>query len=189
MIFENTIIELNNLKDDQYLSFDKMEYWLLKYNTLYSQTKYNYDCSENNLPCMCRSRKKDCLFIDVFDALEIISKMYYKNLFYTNELIRYDKIKQDHIEVEKWLFENLEENDIDLPYSSTNEIYYDKVISLRNGKNVEKYNTYILKFKGEDFKSSYDFFYLHNELFFKQKILPNEYEIWKKESGYIDFEE
>jgi hypothetical protein len=186
-MFENSIKELTDLKDGEYLSFDKIEYWLLKHGALYSQTKDNYDCSNFKLPCMCWSRKKDCLFIDIFDALEKISKMYHNNLFYANEINKYAKIKEIQIEEKKWLTDNLKENDIDLPYSTTNGIYHDKIISLSDGKNDHGYNTYVLKIKGEDFKSSYDFLNIYNDLFFTQKILPKEYEIWKIDTGYIEF--
>lgn len=187
-MFEDAINELTDIKENNYLTFDRLEYWLLKHTYLYNQTKNNYDCSKFKLPCMCENRKLDCLFIDIFNALEKISSMYRKNLFFNDEINKYNEIKQNQNEKKKWLAESLKENDVDLPYS-TDGIYYDKTISLCNGKNVEGYNAYIIKVKGEDFKSSYDFLTIYNELFFTQKILPDEYKKWKLDTGYIELEE
>ncbi len=138
---------------------------------------------------MCASRKKDCLFIDVFDALEQISKLYYKNTFYTSEINKHNRIKHNTKNVKKWLAENLYKDDIDLPYSSSSGIYYDKIVSLCNGKTIDEYDKYSLKFKGEDFKSSYDFLNIYNELFFTRKILPHEYNSWKIAIGYNEPQE
>lgn len=188
-MFEIAIKELSNLKENKYLKLDKIEFWLLKYGTLYSQTIKNYSCSNFELPCMCSNRKKDCLFIDVFKALEKISEMYFKDKFYTAEISKYNDIKENLDEVRKWLTKNLHEKDIDLPYSPEYEVYYDKEISLCNGKEEGEYNYYILKIKGQDFKNSYDFINIYNHLFFTKRVLLTEYEKWKLETGYIDFDD
>ena len=122
-------------------------------------------------------------------ALEKISLMYRKNLYYTEELGYYQTIKEDSLKSQKWLHKNLTENNIDLPYSSDENLYYDKEISFCNGKINDQYTYYNLKVKGIDFKSSYDFIAIYNKLFFSEKILPEEYENWKKSSGYIESEE
>lgn len=188
---KNAIDDLSKLKEKTYLSFEKIEFWLLKYSTLYTTVEKNYSCShlEFKLPCMCWNRQIDCLFVDIYVELEKISLMYRKNLYYTEEILYYQTIKKDSLKLQKWLQKNLTENNIDLPYSSEENKYYDKEISLCNGKLNQKYIYFSLKVEGFNFKSSYDFEVIYNNLFFNQKILPIEYENWKKESGFVEFEE
>ena len=188
---KNAIDDLSKLKENTYLSFDKFEFWLLKYSPLYTTVEKSYSCShlEFKLPCMCWNRQIDCLFVDIYVTLEKISLMYRKNLYYTEELGYYQTIKDDSLKSQKWLHKNLTENNIDLPYSSDENLYYDKEISFCNGKINDQYTYYNLKVKGIDFKSSYDFIAIYNKLFFSEKILPEEYENWKKSIGYIESEE
>lgn len=189
--YKIAIDELTKLKENTYLSFDKIEFWLLKYSTLFTTVERHYSCShiEFKLPCMCWNRQVDCLFFDLYRALEKISLMYRKNLYYAKEIEFYQTIKDDSLKLQKWLQKNITENNIDLPYSSDGNKYYDKEISLCNGKLNQKYIYFSLKVEGINFKSSYDFVAIYNNLFFSQKILPIEYENWKKESGFVELEE
>ena len=187
-MFKEAVNDLSELKNDGYLSFEKIEFWLLKYSSLFNKSKENYSCSylEFKLPCMCWNRQIDCLFFDIYVALEKISLMCRKNLYYTEELVYYQTIKEDSLELQKWLYKNLNENNISLPYSSEVNKYYDKEVSINNGKLNQKYIYFNLKVEGINFKSSYDFEAIYNNLFFSQKILPLEYEKWKKESGFVE---
>jgi hypothetical protein len=185
-MFEKAIDDLSKLKNDDYLSFDRIEFWLLKYSILFTKSIKQYSCSHFavKLPCMCKNRNADCLFIDIYKVLETFSAMSRKNLYYTEQLIKYSNIKENFPEVQSWLLTNIAESNIDLPYSANNDVYYDKQISLCNGKFDDEYNYFDLKIKGFDFKSSYDFSAVYDELFYRLRILPEEYERWKKDTGY-----
>lgn len=186
--FCDSIDDLIYIQDNSYLTFEKIEFWLLKYSLLFTKSKAHYSCSHLafKLPCMCWNRKADCLFIDIYISMEKLSLMYRKNLYYTDELVYYQTIKGDLLKLQKWLQKNITENDIDFPYSSEENKYYDKEISLCNGKLNQKYVYFSLKVEGVNFKSTYDFFAVYNNLFFSQKILPIEYENWRKENGFVE---
>lgn len=178
--------ELLSFREGEYLALDKIEFWLLKYANFFKRNEYEHSCSNYTLPCFCCRRKQDCFFVELYREMIEVSAMGRNDRYYHNELANYYSLKEDKNKLREWLRRNLDKQSFGLPYCSPGQ-YLDVQISINTGKVDGEYFPLTIKIKGENFKNSYDFDKVYDELFFTKKILPEEYELWAVESGYNEF--
>ncbi|MCW2120604.1 hypothetical protein [Flavobacterium sp. 7A] len=185
-MFKEAINDLSELKNDGYLSFEKIEFWLLKYSSLFNKSKQKLSCShlEFKIPCLCWNRQIDCLFFDIYVELEKLSYLKKCDFYLEKELEYYHNIKQDQIKVQEWIFKH-EKIGIEEFICYDNYMLRDKMeITLNNGKALNKYIPFTIRMKMDNFKNISQFSTIFNRLFFTEKINPDRYKNWVKQSGF-----
>lgn len=168
------------------LSIKQVSEYLLKNEKKYNEIKKPINCLSRTLPCMCFVRDKDCLFIDIFENLNKKHNLFFDEKYLENELLKYEKIKNDTEEVKIWLTKNLQIGISKLDWFSTASKYSNLRLSFINGKNKTEFEYLIFTIDGNDFKNNYDFVHLFCDLFFNKEILPNELAKWKYENELTD---
>ena len=182
-MYQYSIEELNNLSNKGKIDMPKLEYWLLKYSSLFQETHKNHTCSTKLLPCFCRSRYPDCFFVSVYSGLDEISDAYRTSLKLKKEVERYHSLKDDFSKVKLWLREVEEIGLTEYLNHNANKVS-DKSIQIINGISDEKYENFVLVVEGRYFEDAFQFNKIFVHLFFETKINPERYKIWAKDIGY-----
>lgn len=141
----------NSLFDNNIISIDKVEFWLLKY-----QDKYNHlkSLRVGKLSSLSSDAKEEDRFVDLFEQLEEVSRFNRFEPYCKEQLEIYTSIKNDAEKLEKWLrtnenfyYEELIHFSVNyLGYLGNNKEYHLKVFSYLS----EDLDLYV---NGEDFDS------------------------------------
>ena len=108
------IEELKSLSNDSIFSIDKIEWWLLKHETFYKQTKrindskhlYEIDDRIVRLPDNIGNPSDEEKFIDVYESLNNLSQLHRNESYFKQEMAIYDRIKNKPQKVKQWLKKN-----------------------------------------------------------------------------------
>ena len=185
-MYQNSIEELINLSNTGKIEMPKLEYWLLKYSSLFQETHKNHTCSTKLLPCFCRSRYPDCFFVSVYSDLDEISDDYRRSLKLKKELELYHSIKDDVPKVSHWLREVEEDGLIEYTLHDHDKVS-DRSIRIINGISNDKYENFVLGVEGKYFEDAFQFNKIFIQLFFNEKINLERYEKWAKDIGYEEY--
>lgn len=175
-------MEFNN----KILSIDQVSEYLLKNKDKYNEIKKPLKCLSRTFPCLCFVRDKVCLFIDIFENLNEKYNLFLDEKYLENELLKFEKVKNETEEVKIWLTKNLQIGLSKLNWFSTASKYSNLRLSFINGKNEIEFEYIKFQIVGDDFKNNYDFEHLFCDLFFNKEILPNELAKWKYENELTD---
>lgn len=170
---------------DKTITSDYVMEWLdLNWNLYINSIDCN-SCShrQSPFPCFCCVKNSDCLFGNFYLELSVIQDYHKLNTLCQHLLDDFKEIENDVEKVSLWLKKHLDFglnklnlfNDFESPRKMRK--------SFINGRNYEKkefdYITIYLSL--EKFKYIYKFKKLFDELFFEEKILIKEYEIFIEE--------
>lgn len=183
MVFRKQIEKLTIQNGILSLSF--IENWLNLNQNLFLDIVDNYRCSKFTLPCFCTVRDEDCLFVDIYKTLNKKIQISKQNELFQNKLFEYEKIKNSKECRKSWLKENIEIGLIGLWFFMSQD-YSNIKMSFLNGKQNDEFEYFKIQIDGNDFKPIYDFANLFSELFFEEKLLPNELAKWKYENEITD---
>ena len=168
------------------LNSDFIKIWLSENKSNYEILTKPIKCISRTLPCMCFSRDKNCLFIDVFENLTEKYQHHLDEKYLENELKNYIEIENNNEKVKAWLKKNLQFGLSKLSWFSTANKYSNLRLSFINGKNETEFEYIKFQINGNDFKNNYDFAHLFCHLFFEKELLPNELAKWKFENEITD---
>lgn len=162
-------------------SMAKVEWWLLKYSKLYKKT-YDFvhnqhlfttdDGSVIRLPSFGEPTEEE-IFLELFKALDKVSKFHRSEKYFEQEIINYHKIKHSEVDLRNWVSKNEDigaENYVCflidyLDYDENDEEEH-LYIFVHNSKELEIY------IDRQDFKNTINFLEIFNELYWVQEILP-----------------
>jgi hypothetical protein len=179
--------ELRDFHNYDNISIIKVEFWLLKHTDLFKQVQSDHSCFlKKVLPCYCPTRNLDCLFVEVYNELDKISKLYRDNLDLKIELLEYQIIRNDKIKLKKWMLKNEEFGLQDFVFFDTFPILKDVKLKLRNGKIGNEFNHLNINISGHYFENTYLFINIFNKHFFIEKICADRYENWKQMTSYVE---
>lgn len=181
MTLETEITKITNIK----LSKSQILNWLDKNFSNYILNEKSKKCADQKLPCMCCERNIECLFAEIYSNLRLQAEYFELNTILSNELIKYENIVNDVNEKKLWLSNNIK-NGLDNLWYFMSLDYPNIRIRFSKGKFNGEYEDLFVEIDGLEFKPIYDFANLFAKLFFEDKLLPNEYEKWKFESGMPD---
>lgn len=181
MLLEDDIKIVHN----KVISMDGVNEWIEDFEVTYLFGEHPQQCNKIISVCFCTIRNKYCLQAELYNKLTEIAKIHELNKIFQKELIKYEFIKDNAIELRVWLNSHVE--------IGLSEMFYfmeptNRDIKMRfNLGEIDGEKTDLtFKIKGTDFKYVYKFAKLFSKLFFKERILPEEYQKWKTESGYIE---
>jgi len=109
----NYLDDLKNLKLNEKISINKIEWWLLKYDNYYKEI-YNNTYSQHltkineidvRLPTFQESSNED-KFLELYEALNRLSRLHKDEPYFRQEILKYNKIKNEEIEIKKWISKN-----------------------------------------------------------------------------------
>ncbi len=181
MTIENQIQRVSS----KLLSINDVLNWLETNSVIYILTEKPKKCFERTQQFFCFKRNTECLFIEVYSKLKNQIELYKLNSILKNELIDFEKIKNEEIKVKEWLFKNLHFCLTELWFFMSPN-YPNIKFSFISGKPKNEFEYLKIEINGNDFKYVYDFANLFSRLFFEEKLLPNEYEKWKYENEIND---
>ncbi|MDR7830856.1 hypothetical protein PG593_07530 [Riemerella anatipestifer] len=180
---------INNLKTLEPLKIVDIKNWLDKYEILYNKSVLENKYSEILfLHCQKEEKSENHLFQDIYSTLKSHVNDLENNLIlekqFKTELEKYNLCKNNSLELKKWLQYNLEAGlQIYLEFDYDNRAKILEEVQFAINKTTNKNFTLLI-----DNECSFDSLYLFSkifvELFFEKKILPNEYESWKKKVGF-----
>lgn len=176
---ELIIREIQSLQFEIPLNINSINLWLDKHYPVYNSIVDILPCSNRSLPCICCNKDYNCLFKEVYLELDKYYHLQKKDSYYQSEIVKYNSIKHDLNLVKLWFKKHLdfESNYLD-NYCEKNE-HPDIMLKFYYGN--ERNRVFNLNINGKEFKNIYDFYWLHNKLFFEDVIFPKEYNIWKKD--------
>lgn len=96
------------------ITIDIIEWWLFKHSALYKKTYesvYNQhlfttdDDSVIRLPPFGKLTDQD-FFLDLYEALDTISKFHRNEKYFKQEMVTYNKIKHSHSNLKNWIAKN-----------------------------------------------------------------------------------
>jgi len=177
MDYEKEILKITNKK----ILKSDLKKWLNKNFGEFIISEKSKSCLENKFPCFCIERKSECLFIEVYSKLNEIAKYFELNAILENQLTKYESIINNEAEIKNWLIENLKIGLNELWFFMSPN-YPNIKVSFINGKRNDNFEYLKIEIEGNEFKPIYDFANLFSNLFFEEKILPNEYAKWKYEN-------
>jgi len=108
------IKELENLSDNGVFNRNKIEWWLLKYDEDY-QHYYNDKETRSKMKITCRadvsSHRKESIdllnkinvFLDTYEVLDKVSEFFRNELYFKDEVVFYNSIKNDLKQLNSWL--------------------------------------------------------------------------------------
>lgn len=161
-------------------TMDEIEFWLLKYSDCYKNI-YSINCKKEIfeqedgsnvwLPptkkLISNSEKK---FLNLFEALNTISKFHRNEKYFEQEIIEYHKIKHSKSGLKKWVSKN---EDI-----GADEYVCFLIDYLDYSENAEHLNVYVHSSKELEifidrkyFKNTIEFLEIFNEFYWVQEIL------------------
>lgn len=165
------------------LSAEQVLNWLEDNYKLYQNTYIDLSvtqCIQNTLPCFCFTRKTECLFVSIYmylQQMETYSK--YNEVCYL-ELQKYESLVGIN-EIKNWIKSNM---DFGINKLDRFKNEYSKIDTKHfiNGKNENDEYDYLYVFTSlEDFKYTYQFKALFDDLFFEKEILPEALKKYKEE--------
>lgn len=181
MKLDSLISELFELKKNGTLSISIIEWWLLKYSEFYKKT-YDFVYSQHlfttddgsviRLPPFGKPTDKE-KFLDLYIALDTISEFHRNEKYFQQELTEYQKIKNSHSDLKKWVAKNENLGADKYVCFLIDYLDYDE------NDQEEHLNVYVSSLKEleiyidrKDFKNTIDFLEIFNELYWVQEILP-----------------
>lgn len=185
MELENSLKRLFKNEAEIVTNMNSIETWILEYERLFFKIEKPLNCISKTLPCFCYKRNLECLCVDLYYKLKSQLEIYNTNVFFQNKLYEYEKIKNSEEDKRKWLIENIEIG-LDELWFFMSQNYPNIKMSFINGKQNEEFEYLRIEIDGKEFKPIYDFANLFSNLFFEEKILPNEYAKWKYENEISD---
>jgi hypothetical protein len=164
--------------EQKIFSINKIEWWLLKYSDFYKKT-YEFVYSQHlfttddgsviRLPPIEKPTYQE-KFLDLYKALDTVSKFHRNEKYFEQELIEYQKIKASHSDLKNWIVKN--EN------LGADKYVCFLVDYLDYSENAEHLNIYIHNSKEleiyidrQDFRNTIEFLEIFNELYWVQEIL------------------
>jgi len=164
--------QLLGLIIDNIYHIPKIEWWLLKNETLYVQIKrindskhlYEIDDSIVRLPNNIGNPTSDEKFIDVYESLDVLTKLHRNEKYFKQEMAIYDRIKNEPQKVKQWLKKNEKLGTEDyvtflidyLDYDPNDNEYHLNVFFLKD----DKLEVYVDR---EDFKHTIEFIETFND--------------------------
>jgi hypothetical protein len=165
---------LKSLSNDSIFKISKIEWWLLKHETLYKQTKkindyknlYEINDRIVRLPDNIGNSTSDEKFIDVYESLDVLTKLHRNEDYLKQEMAIYNMIKDEPLKVKHWLKKNEKLGAEDyvtflidyLDYDPNDNEYHLKVFFLKN----DKLEVYVDR---QDFKYTIEFLEVFNALY------------------------
>jgi len=189
-MYSKQINKLVNSSEKKPLKVGLIGDWLQENLDLYINTIERINCifKQDRLPCFCYTRKEHCLFYDIYKELSIIETYDNLNEKCHTQLKLYDNISCEVSKVEIWLKNNYRfclENLTAFTSENDNDKFFRR--SFINGKNhiIDEYEYLLIYVSLTDFNSCYELKKIFDELFYKKRLLPKEYEEYKLKKGKL----
>ncbi|AUS05334.1 hypothetical protein [Pseudotamlana carrageenivorans] len=166
-----------DLQNNGLYTFSAIQQWLLQFETEFTDLKYNWDCSNSECcykytgSCSCATKADAFLFLTLYHKLLEFS-FYHKNEPYArNELLDYEKIKNDSYKSKKWVVRNekIAGNDCFEFLMSYYSYAHNPEHLLVVDERLLGYNIFV---DAKDFRHLILFLQTFDDLFWIQKIYP-----------------
>jgi hypothetical protein len=170
------IEDFTNLMENSFVTIFKIEWWLLKYSDLYTET-YDYvhshdlieleDGSKVYLPPNGNPTDKE-IFLDLYNSLNLISEFHRNEKYFEQEMVEYYRIAQSPSDVKNWVAKNEYLGVKKYVCFQVDYLDYDEVI-----ERIEHLNVYVRSLKELDiyvdrhnFKNTIDFIEKFQSLYY-----------------------
>jgi len=176
--FNSILKEFENFVDGKVKSMPEIEWWLLKYSECFKETHKSY-CNQylfefpdgtvlRDAPILKPNHLLD--FLNLYDALDQLSKIHRNEKYYEEEINEYYKIKDSKIKLKNWVEKNEKYGNNDLAsfwvdyldYSENEEEIYHLSVYTRTEQDFEIF------VQRENFKSLIDFKNIFDALYYVQ---------------------
>ena len=110
---DNIIIEFEKLQKNGLYSIHTINDWLKKYTNQFSKLKSKQICEgfrlcelQEDKFCSCGYSLDDLMFLEIYEKTSELAKFGCREEYFFQELETYSKIKDNEIELKKWVIKN-----------------------------------------------------------------------------------